>query len=344
MAGGESAASSVLPGLAPFPRSVPFERREIVHQSQAIACLTSREACRRLCRPNVLIILRNSGTDRQARRGFYRQPNGSHLSWQFPNKVRRIHPLDVALSWGTFLFGTVLGLRSIPYPPSCWWPGKGGRDARKKSKPIGNRPVPCLERTTPCKLSQEKKKSGGPLHKQLGVPSFPRIPPSTESAPRAQGPDFFSHFTFTPCCALKVPARHPVLVSSIHKKNPPLLRHPLPQLLPVLPYSNISTTDQTPKYLYQPRPSHLPPDLPTTRPSNFSYPPPIQQTNPYQPHPRPSCQPPIHPTTPRHIHHAFPSRLPHPHLGCSPREPEPGHKPGPLRQPQRHPRVPVLQH
>lgn len=81
MPGGESAASSVLPG-PPFPRStVLFERREIVHQSQAITCLTSREACRRLHRPNALIILRNAGADRQARRGFYRQPNGPHLSW-----------------------------------------------------------------------------------------------------------------------------------------------------------------------------------------------------------------------------------------------------------------------
>lgn len=193
MAGGESAASSVLPGLAPFPRSVPFERREIIHQSEAIACLTSREACRRLCRPNVLIILRNSGADRQARRGFYRQPNGPHLSWQFPNKVRRIHPLNVALSWGTFLFGTVLGLRSIPYPPSCWWPGKGGRDARKKSKPIGNRPVPCLERTTPCKLSQEKKKSGA-VAQATWRPVLPQD--STVHGIRTQGPGARLFFSF----------------------------------------------------------------------------------------------------------------------------------------------------
>lgn len=211
MAGGESAASSVLPGLAPFPRSVPFERREIVHQSQAIACLTSRKACRRLCRPNVLIILRNSGADRQARRGFYRQPNGSHLSWQFPNKVRRIHPLDVALSWGTFLFGTVLGLRSIPYPPSCWWPGKGGRDARKKSKPIGNRPVPCLERTTPCKLSQEKKKSGGRCTSNLASRPSPGFHPRNPH-PGPMGQTFFL-ISLSPPAVLSR-CRHDILCSS----------------------------------------------------------------------------------------------------------------------------------
>lgn len=96
--------------------------------------------------------------------------------------------------------------------------GQGSQGGREKSKPIGNRPVPCLERTTPCKLSQEKKKSGA-VAQATWRPVLPQD--STESAPRAQGPDFFSHFTFTPCCALKVPARHPVLVSSIHKKHPP---------------------------------------------------------------------------------------------------------------------------
>jgi len=54
-------------------------------------------------------------------------------SGQFP-EARRIPPLDVALPWGTFLFGSVLGLRSMPPPPSCWWPVQGGQEKSKPSE------------------------------------------------------------------------------------------------------------------------------------------------------------------------------------------------------------------
>lgn len=100
-------------------------------------------------------------------------------------KARRIHPLDVALSWGTSLFGTVLGLRSMPYPPSCWWPGKGVREAGKKANP--SETGQCLVLNGPLRVNYpRRRKSRGPLHKQLGVPSFPRIPRNPHPGPRGQ--------------------------------------------------------------------------------------------------------------------------------------------------------------
>ncbi|KAK0741141.1 hypothetical protein B0T18DRAFT_225105 [Schizothecium vesticola] len=78
-------------------------------------------------------------------------------SGQFP-KARRIPPLDVALSWGTFLFGTVLGLRSMPPPPSCWRPVKGGQEKANPSE-TGQ----CLVLNGPLRVNypRRKKKVGG---------------------------------------------------------------------------------------------------------------------------------------------------------------------------------------
>jgi len=112
-----------------------FGRLEMVYQTQAIACLEPRSL------PSSL-----SGQCTYHFAQFWRGSPGppwllptaqwttSQLaSGQFP-EARRIPPLDVALPWGTFLFGSVLGLRSMPPPPSCWWPVQGGQEKSKCSE------------------------------------------------------------------------------------------------------------------------------------------------------------------------------------------------------------------
>ena len=151
---------------------------------------------------------------------FYRQPNGAHLSWasqasQWPRRLWRVVSEVRFLSQGAFLpwmlhcrGGSPLGHSfSGPfwaYVPCLMLRLAGRQGGKGKSKLVGNRPVPCLERTTPCapgllqspttlKLCQEKKMSVAVVQ-ITGVPCFPRIP-------RNPHPDFFpSHFI--PCCAL----------------------------------------------------------------------------------------------------------------------------------------------